>query len=89
MAQIFKRVNEKFAIGLDWSSYLGTGETISSAEVTVIPAGLTKEGGYTINGGVVSQVVSGGTAGKTYKVIFKVTTSAGAIYEDIYDVKVI
>lgn len=88
MAAINKRVNEKFAIGLMWTGYLGTGETIQTVDTT-IPTGLTKEGSPTIDGITTSQVISGGTALGIYPVVFKITTSAGAIYEDVYTVRLV
>jgi hypothetical protein len=91
MAIIDKRVNEKFAIGFVYSTPdISTGETIASATVTV-PTGLTAVGTPVIVPSTltVSQVVSGGTAGVEYTVVFKVTTSVGYIYENCYIVRVI
>jgi hypothetical protein len=90
-AIIEKRVNEKFAIGFSYSSPdLAAGETISTVTTTVT-TGLTKEGSPIHPAGTneVSQVVSGGTVGTDYNVVFLVTTSAGYIFEDVYIVKVV
>lgn len=89
-AIIEKRVNEKFAIGFSYSSPdLAAGESISTVTTTV-DAGLIKEGNPSkIGTDQVSQVVSGGTVGTDYNVVFTITTSAGYIFEDIYIVKVV
>ncbi len=57
----------------DWSSWLQSGETISSYSITV-DSGITKEGDSQSNG-VVTVWLSGGTAGQTYSVSCKITTS--------------
>jgi hypothetical protein len=89
-AIIEKRVNEKFAIGFSYTAPdLAAGQHIDAVVVTA-GAGLSVEGAPAIIGtDEVSQVIYGGTAGTDYTVLFKVTTSAGYIYEDVYVVKVI
>jgi hypothetical protein len=87
MAAISKRVSETIPIALYWRGYLAEGETISTVDVTV-PTGLSKEGVGVIAGLKTTQTVYGGTAGMSYDVVFKITTSAGLIYEDIYTVHV-
>jgi len=88
MAAVNKRAGEKFGIALRWEKYLATGETILTVTVTV-PTGLTKEGDPTISGATTKQNVSGGTALAVYDVVFKITTSTGAIYEDIFTVRML
>lgn len=89
-AYIEKRPNEKFAIGFKYTTPdIATGEHIDAVTATV-DTGLTQDGSAAIVGtDTVSQVVSGGTADSEYHVVFKVTTSAGYIFEDVYCVKVI
>jgi hypothetical protein len=88
MAAINKRAGEKFPIALRWEKYLATGETILTV-VTTVPAGLTKEGDPTIDGATTKQRVSGGTSLAVYDVTFKITTSTGEIYEDIFTVRML
>jgi hypothetical protein len=58
--------------------------------VVTAAAGISVDGAPAIIGtDEVSQVIYGGTAGTDYTILFKVTTSAGYIYEDVYVVKVI
>ena len=59
----------------DWSSWLATGETISSSTVTV-QTGLTA-GTKSATTTAVTQWLSGGTADTTYTVACKIVTSAG------------
>ena len=59
----------------DWSSWLATGETISSHTV-VAPSGLTVDSSSESNG-VVTAWLSGGTTGTIYNVSCKIVTSAG------------
>ncbi len=93
-AIVEKGVGGKFPVGLEYSSPdLEAGHTITAVETTVSPTGLTL-GTPTIDvvNHIVEVLVSNGTAGITYTVQFKVTTSAGNIYKhphrDIVKVKV-
>lgn len=60
---------------------LRVGETITNVESSVLPVGLTLVGAPQVSGVYVTQVVSGGVAKTDYLVRFKVTTSAGQVYE--------
>lgn len=78
---IKKAVSEKYAIGLTYKAPdLAAGETISTVTVAITPAGLTAVGAPSIDGLSVYQIVEGGASGVDYSVLFKVTTSAGYIY---------
>lgn len=80
---ITKSVSGKFAIGLEYQAPdLKADETITDVVVTITPVGLTAEGAPVIDGNEVSQVISGGVAKKNYTVLFKVTTSAGFVYNN-------
>ena len=57
----------------DWSTWLATGETISSHVVTA-DTGLTKDSDSE-SGGIVTAWLSGGTAGTSYNVACKIVTS--------------
>ena len=63
----------------DWSDWVPTNDSIASAVVTS-DSGITDDGG-TVNGDYVDVVVSGGTAGTSYSIAVKVTTSEGYIDE--------
>jgi len=79
-----KGVDGKFAIGLELQSPdLEEGEDITAVETTITPVGLTPVGGATISADKtkVYQIIDGGVAGVDYTVQFKITTSAGHIYE--------
>lgn len=67
----------------DWSTWLAVGETISSFVMTV-PTGLVEGTGLqatTQAAGKVTVWLSGGTAGSTYLVECKITTSTGRVDE--------
>lgn len=72
-----KDPNSLLDFGVDWSSWLASGETISTSEWDV-PAGLT-EGASTESDGITTVWLSGGTAGTTYRVRNRVSTSASRV----------
>ncbi len=59
-----------------WVDWLADGETITTSTVTVETTGLTL-GSKTSAAGVVTQWVSGGTAGVAYRMTCHIVTSAG------------
>jgi hypothetical protein len=63
----------------DWSAWLSDGETITAQTITA-DAGITVSA-PTEDLGVVTVRISGGTAGTTYKVACRITTSGGNIDE--------
>lgn len=70
---------------VDWTSWLASGETISSVSWTV-PAGVTEEsapGGWSEPDANNKRTVwiSGGTAGTDYTVACEITTSVGRVDE--------
>ena len=71
----------------DWTEWLATGETITNHTITV-DTGLTKDSS-TESGGKVTVWLSGGTAGKNYKVACKITTSAGRTDERTLWIRVV
>jgi len=79
-----KGVDGKFAIGLELQAPdLEAGEDITAVETAVTPVGLNLVGSPTISTDKtkVYQIVDGGVAGVDYTVQFKITTSAGYVYE--------
>jgi hypothetical protein len=77
-----KAVAEVFPIGLTYiAPDLATGETVTSATVAVTPVGLTLSA-VTVASPEVSTVISAGTAGVEYTVLFKVITSGGKTFNN-------
>ena len=72
--------------GFDWSDYLVSGETLS-VSVWTVPTGLV-EGSAQLADTETKIWISGGTAGTTYIVANKVTTSAGRIDERSFNIVV-
>ncbi|MEA3281796.1 MAG: hypothetical protein U9Q68_04425 [Euryarchaeota archaeon] len=59
----------------DWSSWLETGESISSHTITA-GSGITNDSDSE-SSGIVTAWISGGTAGSTYTIACKIVTSLG------------
>lgn len=75
--------------GTGESDWLAGGESITTATVTVAPAGLTAGEPAIVNGGTAVQVwLSAGVAGQRYTVACRVTTSAGRTDERTAQVNV-
>jgi len=64
---------------VDWSSWLESGETISSHTITV-PTGITKDSDSELSG-VVTIWLSGGVDGTNYIVACEITTSLSRVDE--------
>ena len=73
--------------GFDWSDWLASGETINTVTITV-STGLTKDSDSE-SSGIVTIWLSGGTAGTSYTVACKITTSAGRTDERSMTIMVI
>lgn len=72
--------------GFDWSTWLASGETLSSATWTV-PTGITEDS--TQLGSDSAKIwLSGGTAGESYTIACKVVTSASRTDERSFVVQV-
>lgn len=71
-----KDPNAVLDFAVDWSKWLAEGETISAAEVTITPAGLTKDS-QAIADGKVTAWLSGGVDNASYKATCHITTSQG------------
>lgn len=72
--------------GFDWSTWLASGETISTS-VWDVPTGITE--GNKEKGDTSTKIwLSGGEAGETYTIANKVTTSAERTDERSFDVVV-
>lgn len=83
-----KDPDAKLDYGIDWNTdgYLATGETISASTWTV-PTGIT-EVSSEFSGTVTKIWLSGGTAGETYTIANRITTTAGRIDERSFDIVV-
>ncbi len=77
----FKRADESKIYGVDFSSLLATGETVSTQTVTADISGLTI-GAASSASGVVSFRVSGGAEDTTYVLSVEITTSDSNTYEE-------
>ena len=71
---------------VDWSAMLQDGETINASLWTPDAGIVTAD--ESINGGVCTVWLSGGTAGTTYNIVNRITTSRGMIDERTVQVKV-
>jgi hypothetical protein len=81
MAQIFtKDPDAVLDFAFDWSSWLATGETISSHTVTV-ETGITKDSDSE-SSGVVTVWLSGGSVGERYDVECEITTNTSPSRKD-------
>lgn len=76
-----KDPDELLDYALEWSNVLEDGETISTSTWTV-PTGLT-DSAASISGTQTRIWFSSGTAGVTYAVTNKITTSEGRTYERV------
>jgi hypothetical protein len=77
-----KDPSEVVRLGVDFTNLLDTDETILTATVTVrTTSGVDQptmvSGNEDIASPIVRQLITGGTAGTTYKVSFVVTTTSG------------
>lgn len=86
--------NEQFTF--DFSNVLGTGETISSAAMSVEvkdgtdsnPSAILS-GSPVISGNRVAQRIYGGLDGVTYRLVLSIVTSATNVYTTVADLPVI
>ena len=87
MTQVFnKDPDAVLDYAFDWSSWLATGETISTRTITV-QSGLTQPSTDTESSGVVTVWLSGGTPGTDYDVACKIETSASRTDERTITIK--
>lgn len=71
-----KDPNDVDIFTLDWSDELETGETISSYSFPDFPSGLTRDSDSNTTT-TVTATISGGTAGESYDITYRIVTSAG------------
>ena len=77
---IDKDPNAILTYAWDWTDWLAQeGATSIQSAVITADAGVTKVGSAVIAGGVVSQTISGGTVGTSYKLVCRVTTTSNLV----------
>lgn len=80
---IKKKVGEKLAVGMDFGSWMQSGETISTINSVTTEecsgASSLTFSNQVISGTNVNFFVEGGTAGYRYTVVVNITTSSGEI----------
>lgn len=69
--------NAKLDYGFDWTSWLASGETISTSSWTTDT--LTSSSPQITDNKITSVFVEGGVVGTSYKIVNTVTTSVGRI----------
>jgi len=79
-----KDPNAVLDYAIDWSSWLATGETISTSDWTV-PSGITKDSNEKDDTST-KIWLSGGTDGQTYTIVNRITTSADRTDDRSFDV---
>ncbi|GIK83021.1 MAG: hypothetical protein BroJett024_41260 [Alphaproteobacteria bacterium] len=87
LSWIAKTAAENIDFALDWSARLLDGESIASSLWT-LPTGITA-GLATTSGPYATQWISGGTAGTTYWVANRITTSAGRTFERGFNLQIV
>jgi len=90
MSVYAKAPDSRVDFSLDWTDWLGSGETISSASWRVDP---DDADGLTLDGQIDADAlrgihVSGGVRGHMYRLLCRVTTSAGRVVERGISLKV-
>ena len=77
MSVLIKDPDATLDYGVDWSSYLAAGESLSQSAWSVAPAGELVLTGEASGATSASVLVAGGTRGRVYRLTNRVTTSAG------------
>lgn len=75
--------------GIDWTADLNSGETVSSVTVTVyseadgsdVTSTLCPDGGSVSGGTITTARIAAGTAGSSYRIVHRATTSDGKVME--------
>jgi hypothetical protein len=65
----------------DWTKWLADIDDVLSGATVAVPDGLTAVGSLVVDGGFVTQRISGGDVGATYDVVCQMTTVGGLIDE--------
>lgn len=84
-AQYFQDPVSVLDYNVDWSSWLN-GDMLTSSTWTTHPDITVSSASFT--GTIATAFLAGGTAGKTYKVKNKITTSNGRTEEETFDLTI-
>jgi len=77
MYQFNKDPDARLDYTVDWSPWLGTGETITSSDVVITPTGDMTSDADSADATSVTVWLLGGNVGETYTVTTRVTTNLG------------
>ena len=83
----YKDPNAVLDYAVDWSTWLATGESISTYSVSV-DSSLITIATYSVSSAVVTAWLSGGYVGQSYTVSVKVVTSGSRTDERSFKVKI-
>jgi hypothetical protein len=86
VTQFLKDSDAVLDYDFDWRPWLAEGETITAQTITV-DDGLTLDS-HSVDSGVVTVWLAGGTVRTTYKVACRITTSGGRTDERTMSIKV-
>jgi hypothetical protein len=75
-----KAPSEVLPYAAEFTQFLGTGDVIETATVTIVPSDMTATM-PTIAGMVLTTFVSGGTIGVAYELSFHISTNAGFVVQ--------
>ena len=82
----YKSPSERVTFSVNWAAYLNT-DTITSS-VWVVPTGVTQVS-VTNTTSQANIMLQGGTLGKIYRLLNRITTSANEIVDQSIDVEII
>ena len=86
-ALFYKDPDAYLDYAMDWSTWLNTGENVSTYVVSVNDTVLTIAT-FTKSSNIVTAWLSGGASGQTYTVSIKITTDAARIEERSFRIKI-
>lgn len=88
MSVLIKDPDATLDYGVDWSDYLDAGETLSMSSWSAAPAGDLTLSGEASGASSASVLVAGGMKGRIYRLVNRVTTSAGRTDERSITIRV-
>lgn len=86
-ALFYKDPDAYLDYAMDWSTWLATGENISTYVISVNNTALTIAT-WSMSSNIVTSWLQGGVSGQTYTVSVKITTNAARIDERSFKVKI-
>lgn len=82
----YKSPNERVTFSVNWASYLNS-DTITSS-VWIVPTGVTQVSVSNTNTQA-NIMIQGGTLGKIYRLLNRITTSSNEIVDQSIDIEII